>query len=115
MATEITKALFTLLRFCYDAFLLHQSYPFTLLCFCAFALLRFCEACYWILQRFQKPPFLCVHIDQMCLRKPPFLWISIFDCVFESLRFCGVFVQFSVNNFSETEVFSPFLCKNGAV
>ena len=56
--------------------------------FCAFTLLRFCEAHYCILERFQKPPFLCVHIDQMrfknlgffgyplliaCL-KPPFLW-----------------------------------------
>ena len=31
--------------------------------FCAFTLLRVCEAHYWILERFQKPPFLCVHMQ----------------------------------------------------
>ena len=40
--------------------------------FCAFTLLRFCETHCWILQRFQKPPFLCVHIDQKRFQKPQF-------------------------------------------
>ena len=71
--------------------------------FRAFTLLRFCEAHCWILQRFQKPPFLCVHIDQLRFQKPPFLWISTFDSVFENLRPCGVFVQISVNTLTKTE------------
>ena len=57
--------------------------------FCAFTLLLVCEAHYWILERFQKPPFL---------------WISTFDSVFKNLRF-GVFVQISVNTFTKTEIF----------
>ena len=60
--------------------------------FCALTLFRFCEALHWILERFQKPPSLCVHIDQVRFQKPPFLWISTFDSVFEILRFCDVFV-----------------------
>ena len=44
-----SQALFTLLLFRYDAFLLHQSYPF--------ALLRF------VRKQREKPPSLCVHID----------------------------------------------------
>ena len=84
--------------------------------FCAFTLLHFCEAHCWILERFQKPPFLCVHIDQMRFQKPPFLWISIFDSVFESLRFCGVFGRISVNTFTKTEVFlSVFAQKRSSV
>ena len=43
------KAPFTLLHFSYDPFLLHGSYPFTLL--------RFVQ------KRREKHPFLCVHID----------------------------------------------------
>ena len=111
-------------------FLLQQSYPFTLLrfvqkrrelhqflCvhidlpdnkygakdihFCAFTLLRFCEAQSWTLERFQKPPFL---------------WISTFESVFKNLRFCGVFVQISVNAFTITEVFvSDFVHKRSSV
>ena len=84
--------------------------------FCAFTLLRFFEAHYWILERFQKPPSLCVHIDQMRFQKPPFLWISTFDSVFKSLRFCGVLVQISVNTFTKTEVFvSVFVQKRSSV
>ena len=55
--------------------------------FFAFTLLWFCEAHCWKLQCFQKPPFLCVHIDQIRFRKPPFLWLSTFDSVFNNLRF----------------------------
>ena len=84
--------------------------------FCAFTLLRFCETYCCILERFQKPPFLCVHIDQMRFQKPPFLWISTFDSVFENLRFCGVFVRISVNTFTKTEVFlSVFVQKRSSV
>ena len=84
--------------------------------FCAFTLLRFCEAYCCILERFQKPPFLCVHIDQMRFQKPPFLWISAFDSVFENLRFCGVFVRISVNTYTKTEVFlSVFVQKRSSV
>ena len=84
--------------------------------FCAFTLLRFCETHCCILERFQKPPFLCVHIDQMRFQKPPFLWISTFDSVFENLRFCGVFVRISVNTFTKTEVFlSVFVQKRSSV
>ena len=36
------------------------------------------------------PLFLCVHIDQKHFQKPPFLWISTFDSVFET----SVFVAF---------------------
>ena len=80
--------------------------------FCACTLLRFCEAHCWILELFQKPSFLCVHIDQMRFQKPPFLWISTFDGVFENLCFCGVFVRVSVNTFTKTEVFlSVFFTK----
>ena len=68
---------------------------------------------YWSV--FKKPPFLCVHNDRMRFQKPPFLWISTFESVFEKLRFCGVFVRISVNTFTKTEVFSPFLYKNGVV
>ena len=78
--------------------------------FCAFTLLRFCEANCWILERFQKPPSLCVHINQMGFQKPPFLWISTFDSNFENLRFCGVFVRISANTFTKTEVFSLRFC-----
>ena len=68
------------------------------------------------MKRFQKPPFLCVHIDQMRFQKPPFLWISTFDSVFENLRFCGVFVRISVNTFTKTEVFlSVFVQKRSSV
>ena len=74
--------------------------------FCAFTLLRFGEAHCWIVEHFQKPSFfLCVHIDQMHFQKPPLLWISTFDSVFENLRFCGVFVQISVTTLTKTEVF----------
>ena len=84
--------------------------------FCAFTMLRFCEAHCWILERFQKPPFLCVHIDQMRFQKPPFLWISTFDSVFENLRFCGVFLRISVNTFTKTEAFlSVFVRKRSSV
>ena len=78
-------SVFVIMRFCYIK--ATHSHPF--LCvhidlpdnkygakdirFCAFTLLRFCEAHCWILQRFQKPPFLCVHIDQVRFRKLPFL------------------------------------------
>ena len=76
----------------------------------------FCEAHCWILERFQKPPFLCVHIGQMRFQKAPFLWISTFDGVFESLRFCGVFVQISVNASTKTEIFlSVFVQKRSSV
>ena len=84
--------------------------------FCASTLLRFCEAHCWILERFHKPPFLCVHIDQKRFQKPPFLWISTFDSFFENLRFCGVFVRISVNTFTKTEVFlSVFVQKRSSV
>ena len=84
--------------------------------FCAFTLLRLCEAHCSILERFQKPPFLCVHIDSQRFQKPPFLWISTFDSVFENLRFCGVFVRISVNTFTKTEVFlSVFVQKRSSV
>ena len=79
--------------------------------FCAFTLLRFCEAHCWIVERFQKPPFLCVHIDQMRFQKSPFLWISTFDSVFQNLRFCGVLVQISVNTFAKTGFLSVFCTK----
>ena len=86
------------------------------LCFCAFTLFRFCEAHCWILQRFQKRPFLCVHIDQMRLQKRPFLWLSTFDSIFENLRLCGVFVEISVNTFRKTEVFlSVFVQKRSSL
>ena len=69
-----------------------------------------------MLERFQKPPFLCVHIDQMRFQKPPFLWISTFDSVFENLPFCGVFVRISVNTFTKTEVFlSVFVQKRSSL
>ena len=97
-----SMAPFTLLRFCYDAFLLHQSYPFTLLRFCT--------------KRREKQSFLSVHIDQMRFQKPPFLWISTFDSVFVNLRFCDVFVRLSVNTFTKTEVFlSVFVQKRSSV
>ena len=81
------------LRFC----------AFTLICpitktqrknirFCVFTLLRFCEAHCWMLERFQKPPFLCVHIDQMRFQKPPF---------------CGYPL---LTAFSKTSIFVAFLC-----
>ena len=81
--------------------------------FCAFTLLRFCEAHCWILERFQKPPFLCVHIDQMRFQKPPFFWISTFDSVFENLRFCGVFCGSVWTLSQKRRFFSPFMYKNG--
>ena len=69
-----------------------------------------------MMKRFQKPPFLCVHIDQMRFQKPPFLWISTFDSVFENLRSCGVFVRISVNTFTKTNVFlSVFVQKRSSV
>ena len=58
-----------------------------------------------MLERFQKPPFLCVHIDSERFQKPPFLWISTFDSVFENVDFCGVFVQINVNTFKKTDFF----------
>ena len=55
----------------------------------------------WILERFQKPPFL---------------WISTFDSVFENLCFCGVFVQINVNTFTKTDVFlSVFVQKRSSL
>ena len=52
----------------------------------------------------------------MRFQKPPFLWISTFDSVFENLRFCGVFVGISVNTFTKTEVFlSVFVQKRSSV
>ena len=100
---------FTLLRFlCKNE---EKNIPF-----CASTLLRFCEAHYWTLGRFQKPPFLCVHIDQMRFQNPPFLWISTFDSVFKTLRFGGVFVQNSVNTFTKMEIFlSYFVQKQSSV
>ena len=69
-----------------------------------------------MLERFQKPPFLYVHIDTERFQKPPFLWISTFDSVFENLRFCGVFVQINVNTFTKTEIFlSDFVQKRCSV
>ena len=69
---------------------------------------------YWSV--FKKPPFLCVHIDLERFQKPPFLWISTFDSVFENFRFCGVFVHISVNTFTKTEVFlSIFVQKRSNV
>ena len=65
-----------------------------------FTLLRFCEAHCWIMERFQRPPFL---------------WISTFDSVFENIRFCGVFVQISVNTFTKTELFLSVFVQYGAV
>ena len=63
--------------------------------FCAFTFLRFCEAlCCWILERFQKPPFLFVHIDQMR---------------FQNLRFCGYPL---LTAFLKTSVFVAFLCRS---
>ena len=136
-------SVFVLMRFCcikatrshYSVFVqkLSEKYPF--LCvhidlpnnkyrakdfrFCAVTLLHFCEAHRWMLQRFQKPPLLCVHIDLERVQKPPFMWISNFDRVLENLRFCGVFVRISVRTFSKTAVFlSVFVqkrcCMNGA-
>ena len=59
---------------------------------------------------------MCVHIDQMRFRKPPFLWISTFDSVFENLCFCGIFVEISVNTFTKMEVFlSVFVEKRSSV
>ena len=115
----IRKAPFTLLRFCYHPFLLHQSYPFTLtpesfrerypfLCFhidlpdnkyrgkdkrfCAFTLLRFCEGHCWILERFQKPRF-CV--------------FTLIKCVFKNLRFYKFPLLIA---FLKTSVAEAFLC-----
>ena len=114
-------SVFVSIRFCCIEATVHTT-PFSYknaakyLRFCAFTLLRFCEAHCWILERFQKPPFLCVHIDQLRFQKPPFLWISTFDSVFENLRFCGVFVRISVNTFTKTEVFlSVFVQKRSSV
>ena len=114
-------SVFVSIRFCCIEAIVHTT-PFLYkngeknLRFCAFTLLRFCETHCCILERFQKPPFLCVHIDQMRFQKPPFLWISTFDCVFENLRLCGVFVRISVNTFTKTEVFlSVFVQKRSSV
>ena len=103
--------------------------------FCAFTLLRFCEAYCWILERFQKPPFLWIstfdipwvpepqNLNERKLvrgkerrEKGTFLIFffllffgsgtqGTFDSVFENLRFCGVFVRISVNTVTKTEVF----------
>ena len=52
----------------------------------------------------------------MRFQKPPFLWISTFDCVSEDLRFCGVFVRINVNTFTKTDVFlSVFVQKRSSV
>ena len=72
---------------------------------------------YWSV--FKNFRFLCVHIDSERLHKPPPLWISTCDSVFENLRVCDVFVQINVNNFTKTEVLlSVFVqkrcCVNGA-
>ena len=60
--------------------------------FRAFTLLRFCEAHSWVLERFQKPPFLCFQIDLEG---------------FENLRFCGYPLSIA---FLKTSVFVAFLC-----
>ena len=82
--------------------------------FCAFTLLRFCEAHCWILrvlQRSQKPPFLCAHIE--CVFE-----ISTFDSVFEFRKppfFVAILCR-SVRTLSQKRrSFSSFLYKNGAV
>ena len=49
------------------------------------------------------------HIDSERFQNPPLLSISTFDSVFESLRFCGVFVQINVNTVSKTEIFLSVL------
>ena len=58
--------------------------------FCAFTLLRFCEAHCWMLERFRKPLFLCIHTDQR----------------FKNLHFCGYPLLIA---FSKTSVFVAFL------
>ena len=118
----ISKAPFTLLRFCHDAFLLQQSFMFTLLrfctktegkhsflcfhidlpdnkygakdlCFCAFTFLQICEARCWILQRFQNLRFCA---------------FTLIKCVFENLRFRGYPLLIA---FSKTSVIVAFLCR----
>ena len=65
----------------------------------------------WILERFQKPPFLCVQIDPECFQKPPFLWISTFDSIVKNLHFV-VFLCRSVWILLQKRRFcSPFLYK----
>ena len=51
-----------------------------------------------------------------CFQKSPFLRISTFDSVFETLHFCGVFLQINVNTFTKTEAFlSVFVQKRCSV
>ena len=56
---------------------------------------------YW--SDFKK--FRSVHIDSERFQKPPFLWMSTSDSVFENLRFCDVFVQINGSTFTKTEAF----------
>ena len=61
--------------------------------FCAFALLRFCEAHCSILQRLQKPPFWCA--------------FTLIKCVFKNLSFYGYRL---LTAFLKTSVFVALLC-----
>ena len=119
-----SKAPFTLLRLCYDAFLLHQRYPFTLLRVCT--------------KMEGKNPFLCAHIDlpdnKYGAKDIRFLCVHIaldnvklivgYYSVFKNLRFCAfTLVKCFLKSlrfrgyplliaFSKTSVFVAFLCRS---
>ena len=117
---RMTQAPFTLLRFCYDAFLLHQSYPLTLLRFfgkkrrekvrfCAFTLICLItntEPKIYVFVRSHCSGFVKLVVGYWSVFKNlRFCAFTLIKCVFENLRFCGVFVQISVNTYTKTEFF----------
>ena len=83
----------TPLHFCYDSFLLHQSYPFTLLRFCT--------------KTEGKRPFLYVHID---LSDNRYGAKDIRFCTFTLLRFLKVVVGHC--SVFKDHFFVAFLCRS---
>ena len=90
MASAMSEASFTLLRFCWYPFLLHRSYPFTLPRFCT--------------KTEREPPFLCVHTELPDNKNAA---KNIRFCAFTLLRFCETHHQHVavVVAFSKTSVF----------
>ena len=74
--------------------------------FCAFTLLQFREAHYWILERFKILRFCAFSLIKCVFKNLLFCGNPLLiDNVFKNLRFCRIFVQISVNTFTKTDVF----------
>ena len=93
-----TKVPITLLHFCLDPFLLHRCYPFTLL--------RCCTKTEGKISVFVRSHWF----RAFSKNKPPFLWISTFDSVFENLPFLWRFCADQCEHFNKNGGFSLRFC-----